>query len=144
MSDDWETPHDLFAKWNMLFLFTLDPCSTKDTAKCKKYYTVEDNGIFQSWKGERVFMNPPYSEIPTWVNKAVLEVEHNDCDLVFGLLPAWTDRIWFHELVYHRAKEIRFLQGRVKFLLNGESQGSPIFGSMVVIWENDKVFFVRQ
>ena len=139
MSDEWETPPDLFGWLQLSFDFTLDPCCRKETAKCEKYYTVEDNGIFQSWENERVFMNPPYSEIPTWVNKAVLEVEKNNCPLVVGLLPAWTDRLWFHEYIYPDRAEIKFLQGRVKFLMNGESKDAPTFGSMIVIWrsEND-------
>lgn len=134
MTDEWETPPDLFDKLNMEFQFTLDPCCRKETTKCNKYFTVEDNGIFQSWEGERVYMNPPYSEIPTWVNKAVLEVEKNNCSVVVGLLPAWTDRIWFHEFIYPDRAEIKFLKGRVKFLLNGEAQTTPKFGSMIVVW----------
>jgi len=134
MSDDWETPDDLFDELNLEFQFTLDPCCTPDTAKCEKYFTVEDNGIFESWEDERVFMNPPYSNISTWVNKAVLEVTQNNCPLVVALLPAWTDRIWFHWYIYPDRAEIRFLQGRVKFLMAGEIKESPTFGSMVVIW----------
>jgi len=29
---------------------------------------------------------------------------------------------------------IDFIEGRIKFLLNGKQQKSPSFGSMVVIW----------
>lgn len=139
MSDEWETPNDLFFKLNLEFEFTLDPCCRKETAKCEKFFTVEDNGIFQSWENERVFMNPPYSEIPTWVEKAVLEMRHNNCELVVGLLPAWTDRLWFHQFIYPDIAKVRLLQGRVKFLLNGETKTSPTYGSMVVIWNNDKL-----
>jgi len=131
---EWETPRELFNELDAEFEFTLDPCATSKNHKCKKYYTIEDNGLLQSWTGERVFMNPPYNDITSWVTKAANEVEFYDCPLVVGLLPAWTDRVWFHDYVYELS-EIRFLQGRVKFLQNGQPQKSPIFGSMVVIWE---------
>lgn len=59
-SNDWETPQNLFNELNNEFKFTLDPCCTKENAKCKKYFTKEDNGLIKSWANEIVFMNPPY------------------------------------------------------------------------------------
>lgn len=59
--DDWETPQDFFDKLNEQYHFTLDPCSSDTNAKCKKYYTAQDNGLEQDWGGEVVFCNPPYS-----------------------------------------------------------------------------------
>ena len=134
-ADDWETPEWLYARLNLEFQFTLDPCCEVGTQKCGGYFTPEEDGIYQSWDEERVFMNPPYSEIPTWLKKATLEVKHNHCELVVALLPAWTDRIWFHKYIYPDKAEVRFLQGRVKFLLYGREQRSPPFGSMVVIFK---------
>lgn len=60
--DDWETPQALFDKLNDLYRFTLDPCSTDANAKCKKHYTIKDDGLAQLWAGERVFCNPPMAE----------------------------------------------------------------------------------
>jgi hypothetical protein len=69
-SPEWATPQDFFDKLNAEFGFTLDPCSTKENAKCKKFYTQEDDGLSKSWKGERVFCNPPYGRvIGKWVEK---------------------------------------------------------------------------
>lgn len=67
---EWSTPQDLFDKLNEEFHFTLDPCATRENAKCAKFYTKEDNGLSQKWLGESVFMNPPYGrEIGKWVKK---------------------------------------------------------------------------
>jgi len=45
----WCTPRDFFYKLNKEFNFTLDPCCTKKSALCKKFFTPEDNGLMQSW-----------------------------------------------------------------------------------------------
>lgn len=47
------------------------------------------------------------------------------------LVPARTDTLWFHDYVYNKAKEIRFIKGRLKF---GEAKNSAPFPSMVVIY----------
>ena len=36
-SNEWATPKDLFDILDEEFLFTLDPCATKDNAKCSKF-----------------------------------------------------------------------------------------------------------
>ena len=41
-SNEWATPIKFFEELNKEFKFTLDPCATKENAKCKKYYTKVD------------------------------------------------------------------------------------------------------
>ena len=131
-SNEWETPQDLFDKLNDEFRFTLDPCASKNNAKCKKYYTKEDNGLIQSWRDEIVFMNPPYGrEIPKWVEKAYNESIHEDC-IVVCLIPSRTDTKYWHEFIFPHA-EVRFLKGRLKFSGHKNSAPSP---SAVVIFDN--------
>ena len=43
----WETPKDLFKKLDSIFNFTLDCCAEDSTAKCKTYYTKEDDALLQ-------------------------------------------------------------------------------------------------
>src|SRR5207253_4466055 len=95
--------------------FTLDPCCTHQTAKCKKHYTPEENGLAQSWRDERVFMNPPYgTELPTWMEKAYDEARNNG-SLVVCLIPARVSAHWWHRTAA-KATEIRFPIGRIKFV----------------------------
>lgn len=69
-SEEWETPQDLFDSLDREFHFTLDPCSTDENAKCKKHYTMDDDGLSQDWTGETVFCNPPYGKkIRNWIEK---------------------------------------------------------------------------
>lgn len=75
-SNEWATPQNFFDTLDNEFNFTLDPCSTKENAKCKKFYTKEDDGLSKSWTDETVFMNPPYGrDIKYWVEKAYTEVD---------------------------------------------------------------------
>jgi site-specific DNA-methyltransferase (adenine-specific) len=129
----WATPQDFFDRLNEEFHFTLDPCATERTAKCKRYYTPEVDGLKQDWGGETVFCNPPYGrEIGLWVKKCYDE-SRKPGTVVVMLTPARTDTAWFHDWVYHKA-EVRFVRGRLKF---GGSTNSAPFPSMVVVFRND-------
>lgn len=133
----WETPQDFFDGLNKEFNFTLDPCATPETAKCKKFYTKEDDGLKQDWSGERVFCNPPYgTAIKDWVKKCWEEAQ-NDNTLVVMLIPARTDTIYFHKYIYPLA-EIRFIKGRLKFGGKQKGSGSAPFPSMLVIFDSNK------
>jgi len=128
---DWEIPQEFFDKLDSEFHFTLDPCATKETAKCDKFYTKKDNGLLQNWADEIIFCNPPYgSAIKHWVKKCHDEARKPSTKIVM-LMPARTDTIYFHEYIYHKA-EIRFIKGRLKF---GNSKNSAPFPSMIVIFK---------
>lgn len=72
-SCEWATPQWLFDELDAEFHFTLDPCSTDENAKCRKHYTVADNGLAKDWTGETVFCNPPYGRgVSDWVRKCYL------------------------------------------------------------------------
>lgn len=45
------TPQEFFDKLNAEFHFTLDVCATPENAKCKSYYTKQDDGLKQAWNG---------------------------------------------------------------------------------------------
>ena len=136
--DNWETPKQFFDLLYKEFHFTLDPCSSHENHKCKKYYTIEDNGLEQSWKGEKVFCNPPYDNIGNWCKKAYEEWKKDSLHtLIVLLIPNRTDTKYFPEYCM-RSQEIRFVKGRISFELNGKPQGSPNFGSLLVIFDSMK------
>ena len=130
-TDLWETPQSFYDELDKEFQFTLDPCATPENAKCEMFFTKEMNGLTQNWGGNRVFCNPPYGkEIGKWVKKAYEESKKNDTTVVM-LIPARTDTAYFHDYIYHKAKEIRFVKGRLKF---GQSKNAAPFPSMVVVF----------
>lgn len=129
----WETPPEIYGPLDEEFRFTLDPCCTVATAKCARFYTEEQNGLEQSWAGERVFMNPPYGrEVYSWTEKARIEAPTSG--IVVGLLPASTDLKWWHDDVVAAGAEVRYIRGRVRFLTGGPYRASGFFASVVVIW----------
>ena len=129
----WETPQDFFEKLDIEFHFTLDAAALKENAKCKNYYTPEENGLKKEWNGI-VWCNPPYGRKETgmWVKKAYEEYMRG-CKTIVMLLPARTDTKWFHEYIYGKA-EIRFVKGRLKF--GGAKDAAP-FPSMVVVFKKE-------
>jgi hypothetical protein len=112
----WQTPDDLYSALNAEFQFNLDPCPNGAT-----------DGLTRSWKGKRVYCNPPYGRsVGEWLAKAV------EATLAVYLLPSRTDTKWWHEHAM-KATEIRFLRGRLKF--KGATTGAP-FPSVVLVFRS--------
>ena len=121
----WATPEEWFEYLNLEFKFTLDPCCVPETAKCRRFFTPEEDGLTQSWEDERVFMNPPYGrELPKWMEKAYTEARDNGA-LVVAFVPARVETLWWHRYAV-KASEIRFPIGRVKFVGADASAPFPI------------------
>ncbi|MCL2102244.1 MAG: phage N-6-adenine-methyltransferase [Fibromonadales bacterium] len=126
---EWATPQWLFDALHARFGFTLDVCATHDNAKLPRYFSPADDGLSQSWHGERCYCNPPYGrQIALWVAKARQEAT-GGC-LVVGLLPARTDAKWWQENVRSHA-EVHFIAGRLKF---GNADNSAPFPSAIAVW----------
>ena len=126
-TDMWATPQAFFDKYDQIYHFELDVCATAENAKCKHYFTEEEDGLAQEWTGV-CFMNPPYGrEIIHWMRKAY-ESSLKGATVVC-LVPARTDTKWWHE--YAMQGEIEFIRGRLKF---GDSKNSAPFPSAVVIF----------
>jgi site-specific DNA-methyltransferase (adenine-specific) len=143
-NDEWETPKPLFELLDSEFGFELDAAASHKNHLCNAYYTKENSALEQDcWRHylgreepiNSVWLNPPYSRglISEFVKKAYEEAK-NCGILVVCLLPADTSTIYWHEYC-SKAYEIRFLKGRVKFLLDGiKADNSPPFPSAVVVF----------
>ena len=130
-TDEWATPSKTFQELDAEFHFTLDPCASAENHKCARYFTKEQDGLAQNWGGQIVFCNPPYGRaIAAWVRKCAEESRKPGTQVV-ALIPARTDTAYFHDYIYHKAQEIRFLRGRLHF--NDAPNAAP-FPSMIVIF----------
>ena len=129
-SEEWPTPSSFFDTLNQEFGFTLDPCATPENAKCRHYFTSRENGLDQDWGSHIVFCNPPYGKtMVQWGRKCF--VASTQGATVVLLAHARTDTRWFHDWVYGKACEIRFVKGRLKF---GNAKTSAPFPSLVAIY----------
>ena len=116
---NWETPKEFYDELNKEFNFDFDPCPSKPTF----------DGLTCAW-GMRNFVNPPYGrELPKWVEKSY-NVSLGG-RLVVMLIPSRTDTRYWHDYVM-KAKEIRFIKGRLKF--DGYKNSAP-FPSCVVVYD---------
>ena len=118
ITDHWSTPKTVYDALNAEFGFDYDPCPLNGTG-----------GLEASW-GKRTFCNPPYSQIKDWIKKGYEEAQSGKT--VVFLIPSRTDTRWWHDYVM-KAKEIRFIKGRLKF---GGAKNSAPFPSCVVIFKN--------
>ena len=120
-SDRWRTPEKLYRVLDDEFHFDFDPCPLDGT-------TDGTSPLFCSWRGKRVFCNPPYGpKIRRFLERGL------EADIAVFLIPARTDTRWFHEIVLPLAKEIRFIKGRLTF---GDAKHNAPFPSMIVVFES--------
>lgn len=71
-TNEWATPSDFYKALDEEFHFTLDPCCTHENAKCKKHYTVEDDGLSQNWGGAPSVLQPTLRKGDRKVGKEML------------------------------------------------------------------------
>ena len=116
--NNWKTPSGFYKELDKEFHFDFDPCPSNPTF----------DGLAIEW-GETNFVNPPYArEITKWIEKAFEEWKKGKT--IVMLLPSRTDTKWFHDYVM-KAKEIRFIKGRLKF---DDQKNSAPFPSCLVIF----------
>ena len=127
--DNWATPKEVYDKLNAEFHFDFDPCPL--------FYKVD--GLKIEWRKSN-FVNPPYSrKIKEAFIKKALEESKKGKRCVM-LLPVSTSTKIFHEVILPNA-EIRFWEGRIKFLFDGKENEKYKAGqmdSMIVIFDNLK------
>lgn len=134
--DRWETPKYFFKLLDDIFHFTLDAAASDDNHLCPKYFTRKTDGLKQSWAGERVFVNPPFSQAPAWIEKAFKEGKKPETIVVL-LTPSRTETKIWHRCVM-KAREIWLCFKRVNFNIDGErGQSGATFPLAVIIFEGE-------
>ncbi len=140
--DDMATPPELFDPPHERFGFTLDVAASEHNAKCERFFTQQDDGLERVWANERVWCNPPYSDIAPWVLKA--HGERFGARLIVMLLPAnrTEQRWWQNHIEPWRDRagvcRVEFLPGRPRFIRYEDGivrpNERPPFGCCLVIW----------
>jgi phage N-6-adenine-methyltransferase len=141
--DDRGTHPMYFGPLDERFGFTLDVAAAPHNAKCERYFTRADDGLSQSWSGETVWCNPPYSNLHDWVQKAW--DEHQATNGIVMLMPAnRPEQKWWQTLVEPFRDRIgsplttEFLPGRMRFIRPGQTDigpnERPPFGCVLLVW----------
>ena len=129
---DWETPQFIFDGLDAEFGFEFDVCATANNAKCRAFFSPDEDALSRRWTGV-CWMNPPYGRgIERWLRKAFESARAGAT--VVCLIPARTDTVWWHRYVMRG--EIRFLRGRLKFV--GAANSAP-FPSAIVIFRSPRL-----
>ena len=134
-SDNWATPKLLYDKLNDEFNFDFDPCPLNHDIN-------KWSGLEVNW-GQCNYINPPYSRKlkEAFILKAIKESKKGKTCVI--LLPVSTSTKLFHKYILPNATEIRFLEGRVRFLginTKGEyvTNKTPMHDSMIIIFNKTK------
>ena len=118
------TPRDFFEKLDLRYGFTLDGAAAKSNTLLPRFSSYHKR---LTWRGERVFCNPPWSNIAPFVELAAT------AELAVLLIPSRTNCGWFH-----RALELGavpdYWQGKLNF---GCKWNSPT-DCLLLIWESGR------
>ncbi|MFC6441013.1 phage N-6-adenine-methyltransferase [Bowmanella sp. JS7-9] len=144
LRDSYGTPQWLFNAANDEFFFDLDAAANDENHKVDKYLTKEVDALSISWVNDigakRIWINPPYSDIGPWTEKALIESELGAT--IVMLIPATPDVRWWPK----RVSEIRFISpGRINFIdpATGLEKKGNTKPSAFLIWRpylNDQTF----
>ncbi|EKN1292357.1 DNA methylase [Escherichia coli] len=133
-SDCWRTPSLIFRNLHREFSFSLDGAATKHDTLLPRFTDDIHN---QSWDGERVFCNPPYSDTKTFLAKAP------EADLAVFLIPYRPHTSYWLRHIYsnNHCHEIRILHRAVKYLPPAGHNGLVIrapFPAALVVFKREQ------
>jgi len=101
-NDNVQTPSLLFQELHSEFNFDCDPCPID--------FTVD--GLTSEW-GQRNFVNPPFSTVKDWLDKALIEFDKGKLSVF--LIVARTSTSFWYTHIFPYATEIRFINQTIKF-----------------------------
>lgn len=123
-SDNYQT--DIWLK--KIFENWFDPCPFLN---CEE--ELWENGLWVDWmdKGGRAFVNPPFSEMPAWVEKCILE--HKKGCTIVGICKHDSSTAWWRRLNEAGAR-FMFFHGRLRY----RTGTAPAWPSAMFILSRDE------
>lgn len=135
--DLWQTPRVVFEKYEEWYDIGMDAAASSLNALCGDFLTYEDDSLSSEWNlSERsgVWLNPPYSNILPWVEKAKEQSDKHNKTIIM-LLPCDFSTKWASKLLEVSTVIQIVINGRISFV-NAETQepiGGNSKGSMIAI-----------
>jgi len=154
LSQEWGTPQKYVDAVKDFFGgdIDLDPCSNNFSIVNAKveYRLPKNDGLRESWKFNRIFVNPPYgsdkergTRIKNWLFRCA-EAHKTQGSEVLALVPVATNTGHWKNSVFGRATSVCFLYDtRLRFLVDGkdEGKGAPMSCSMIYWGKNYNKFY---
>lgn len=102
--------------------FYIDLAAAEDNNRADRFFAPDDDSLAQNWKrsipvNRWAWLNPPYSDIRPWVEKAWCSGRQ-----IVMLVPASVGSNWWRDWVHDKAY-ILLLNGRITF--EGHKAGYP-------------------
>ena len=130
----WSTPETLvLAVLNGLAIkrFCLDPCSPhQPTIPCAHHFTERDGSLWLPWRGNYIWCNPPYDQMPAFTAKMLEEFADGRAHRIISLIP-YEPRTASWRATIDSAAVILILEKRLKFGGRASTLGSP---SAFALW----------
>jgi phage N-6-adenine-methyltransferase len=143
--NEWHTPAKYIeAALRVLGNIDLDPASceaAQATVKARQFFTAEDNGLAQQWRG-RVWLNPPYSRnlIGEFIAKLVADHQSGNISSAIMLTNNSADTEWF-QTAARAATAICFTAGRIHFTGPDATYNAPTQGQTFFYFGRDPIKF---
>ena len=119
----------------------LDPASCEEAnkiVKASKYYSLEVDGLSQSWTGN-IWLNPPFSQVSKFIDKLL----DSDINQAIVLVNNATETGWFKQIATH-ASAIVFHTGRLRFMKPGHIESAPMQGQCFIYLGNRPEAFLSE
>lgn len=133
-SERWQTPPEIWNPINREFQFDLDAAADAQTTRCPVF--LRDALSPTPWPGTRIWLNPPYGrKLDPFVRRAADEAVLKT--VVVALIPFRCRASWWHDAVIGRAREVRCIRKRVRFVRLDGSRGdfTGSCDSCLVVWD---------
>ena len=115
-----------------------DPCHDAEcyVRPITQAITKEVDGLKTRWEGDVAFVNPPYSDLTSWLKRITLALERNEVRTIIGLLPVRSETHAFQDHVLIKA-DLLFPRGRLRFYSHGKELGPAPFPLVFPIWNGN-------
>ncbi len=145
-NNEWYTPAEYVeAAREAMGGIDTDPASSKianRTVRAKKFFTELNSGLDAKW-GNRVWMNPPYSQplIHLFADALASKYLSGEVQVACVLVNNATETEWFNTLS-KESSAICFPRGRIRFLdTDGNPGGAPLQGQAIIYLGENRYAF---
>jgi hypothetical protein len=116
----------------------VDACANASNTKLPVYWTEEMDAFKQDWSNQTLWINPPFSNILPWHQRAVHEALHNNCTSVLlnrmDASARWCTQCAKYGEMEHPSKRVNYLPPPgIEVAASNKTKGAD-FSSIITIY----------